>query len=59
MEKMVVDMKELRELTELGNSTLYELDRQGLIPGKIQHCGRRKLFARGKIIAWLEGREGE
>ena len=59
MERQTVDVADLQDLTGLGRSTIYELDRAGKIPGKLENVGRRKLFSRAKILAWLQGREDD
>ena len=63
MERQTVDVDDILELSGLGRSKIYELSREGLIPGEIKNVGRRKLWGRERVLAWLQGRgdgpEGE
>ena len=52
MEKQVLDVKEVVELTGLPRLTVYEMGRSGAIPGRIK-VGRRVLFSRSKVFQWL------
>ena len=56
--KLTFDAREVHELSGLALSTIFEKSRTGEIPGAIR-VGRRLLFSRAKIMAWLDGQSEE
>lgn len=57
MERRTLDAREVCELSGLALSTVYERAREGQLPGVLK-VGRRLLFSRTKVLAWLEGNGG-
>ena len=55
MEKQTVDVPDIMQMSGLGRSKIYELDREGKIPGRVENVGRRKLWGRAKVLKWLAG----
>lgn len=55
VDRLTLDAREVKALSGLALSTIFEKARAGEIPGTIR-VGRRLLFSKARVLEWLDGR---
>ena len=55
VDRLTLDAREVKALSGLALSTIFEKARTGEIPGTFR-VGRRLLFSKARILEWLDAR---
>jgi prophage regulatory protein len=53
----ILNRKEIKVLTNLGNTTLWRLEKEGRFPSKVQLSNGRVGWKRDDVMEWIETRE--